>query len=549
MKAVAVTILLAALLAAHGNANLITNGDFETGDITGWTQTGSQEGEVSAQSMGMTPCNGSRMWSQNINGWVSDGFLHQRVYLTPGSYTLSACVQAETRPLNDTSYVPGSFYGNDYVQGHSTGHIRVDLSGGTAPTLYDYDISSIITGQQWKTYRLNFTVKQEGMVTIFLVAAQGDPYAHWTGFDNVTLVQMTPASGPPSQLLVNGSFESGPLGWTLYGTGGLIGEGAFGIVPCDGTQCWRAVSHGVQIAGGAYQQLVLSPGVWTITGCGQGATNRKSFTYYPGYPSTHPYTRVSVRVDLNAGVDENSYTVTTGDFDTGFMWEDANLTFEVPETTLATIFLNGTGPSAEFAGRWMAFDNIKLFAPGAQTVGSVKFGQDGTPADIKGVVVTASSAEAGDNYVESADRSAGIRAAAAFGFPTGQIIDVQGTLGTLPSGERYLSGASFDQSYGSAPLAAPIARISALGTFAPGRGLETVGLLMRAAGRVSSPGAAAFVLADGSGSIKVDMASAGAPPPAGLFVGVTGIVQLEGSSPAAAIPVLRPRSAADIALY
>lgn len=90
-------------------------------------------------------------------------------------------------------------------------------------------------------------------------------------------------------------------------------------------------------------------------------------------------TRVSIRVDLNAGVDENGYTVTTGDFDTGFMWEDANLTLEVPETTLATIFLNGTGPSAEFVGRWMAFDNIKLFAPGAQTAGSVKFGQDGTP--------------------------------------------------------------------------------------------------------------------------------------------------------------------------
>lgn len=549
MKTGALAILLALAVAAAGQANLLTNGDFETGTIAGWTQLGSQEGKVSAQSWGMTPCQGTYMWSQNVNGWATDARLYQQVYLNPGSYTLSACVQAETRPQGDTAYVPGSFYGNDYVQGHSTGNFRVDLGGGTNPDVYDYDIPGVYTGHLWKTYRLNFTVKQAGVVTIFVIAVQGDPYMHWTGFDDVRLEQITPAVGPPSPVLVNGNFESGDLGWTAYGTGGSIGPEQFGIVPCEGTQCWRAVSHGVQIGGGVYQQLVLTPGIWTIKGCGQGATNRKSFTYYPGYPSTQPLTRVSMRVDLNSGIDENSYTVTTGNFDTGFMWEDTALTFEVSETVLATIFLNGIGPSAEFAGRWMAFDNIQLFAPMAQAVGTVKYAEDGTPVNLQGVVVTASSAEAGDNFVEAADRSAGIRAMAVYPFPSGQIVDVQGTLGTLPSGERYLSDTTIDQNYGPGALVAPIARISALGTFPPGRGLETVGLLMKTAGTVSSVGSGFFMLTDGSGTIKVDTASSGSAPTVGALAEVTGIVYLEGSSPESAVPVLRPRFGADVTLF
>lgn len=46
MKTKIITYLFACLFAGFANANLITNGDFSTGDISGWTLTGGQYSQV-----------------------------------------------------------------------------------------------------------------------------------------------------------------------------------------------------------------------------------------------------------------------------------------------------------------------------------------------------------------------------------------------------------------------------------------------------------------------------------------------------------------------
>ncbi len=165
--------------------------------------------------------------------------------------------------------------------------------------------------------------------------------------------------------------------------------------------------------------------------------------------------------------------------------------------------------------------------------------------------MTASPSQAGANYVQALDRSAGIRVESAAWFTPGSTVTVVGYLGTKPSGEKYLYDAGLiSDAPGAMPasMGAIAGNIGAVGLI--GNGPGNVGLLMRAWGTVTTAASGFFTLNDGSlegDGLKVDCSSAGNPPAAGSVVVVTGIVQLEGAAPSAAT-VLRPRSAGDIEL-
>lgn len=182
-------------------------------------------------------------------------------------------------------------------------------------------------------------------------------------------------------------------------------------------------------------------------------------------------------------------------------------------------------------------------------VGSLALAGDGLRVSLSGVQVTASTPQAGANYVQAPDRSAGIRAESGVAFTAGNTVTVVGYLGTKPSGERYLydCGLTSDAA-GTMPLS--------MGAYPGNLGARSlagalpanVGLLMRAWGTVKSTGSGFFVLNDGSlagDGLKVDCSSAGNPPAAGSVVMVTGIVQLDGTAPNAAA-LLRPRFAGDV---
>lgn len=546
MKYLFLAIALVAVGGIPASAQLI-NGDFETGDLQGWYSTGSPYAKVSGNNRGMTPCHGNNFWSLNVTGWSSDATIYQRVYLNPGSYTISACVQSETTEFSN--YQADYVNDNDYVSGHSNANIRVDLSGGIDPTIYSRSIDGLTDGLYWKRYGINFVVTQAGYVTIFLVAQQGDPYAgHWTGFDDVRLEQQTPAVGPPAPDLTNGDFEQGMTGWDQYGSGGVV-PGGFGIVPCSGTQDWQAVGNGVDVNGGAAQGMFLEAGTYTVRACVQAASSRKFFIYYDGQDSKPAKTTLSMRVDTAGGTNPNDYSISTGSFETGFRWRDAELTFTLDQASLVTLFLDGRGAGASYAGTWIAFDHVTLTkAAPISSIGALKTMPDGVGASLDGVVVTASTPEAGANYIEMDDRSSGIRAESANPFVTGSTVTVQGTLATKPSGERFLDNASVLDETLVVPVSPLTTRAANLGPAAgvSVRSFGTVGLLMRVAGAVTGVGEGFFTLSDGSGSVKVDMTSAGANPVQGTFAIVTGVVQLDGTSPESAETVLRPRSSADV---
>lgn len=187
-------------------------------------------------------------------------------------------------------------------------------------------------------------------------------------------------------------------------------------------------------------------------------------------------------------------------------------------------------------------------------VGDAEQLADGTRVIASGLVVSASSAQAGANYVQAQDRSAGIRAESVEVFTPGRMVQLVGVLGTKPSGERYLGNCQRVSDVAAlSPLRSMGVVPAEVGTFViePGVGeLGNTGLLMRTWGRVTTRGAAYITVNDGSlvgAGLKVDMTSAGTPPLAGAEVSVTGIAQLEVGATWPVV-VLRPRFPEDIVL-
>jgi hypothetical protein len=93
---IAWTLLLSAGLAS---ANLITNGGFETGDFTGWTQGGN-----TGFTFVSTGYAHSGTYGAQLGPVGSDGYLSQTLATTPGNlYTFSFWLQGSGRTPNDFS--------------------------------------------------------------------------------------------------------------------------------------------------------------------------------------------------------------------------------------------------------------------------------------------------------------------------------------------------------------------------------------------------------------------------------------------------------------
>ena len=177
---------------------------------------------------------------------------------------------------------------------------------------------------------------------------------------------------------------------------------------------------------------------------------------------------------------------------------------------------------------------------------------DGTRVIASGLIVTANSQQAGANYVQQQDRSAGIRAESTDVFTPGRLVQIVGVLGTKPTGERYLRDCQrvSDLEYGGdiRSLACRPPQVTWTSGDPAAKGLGTIGLLVDTWGRVTIRSTGYFTLNDGSASgsgLKVITPVAATPPSLGAMVRVTGIAQLE-AGPTGSIPVLVPRSPGDI---
>ncbi len=166
-------------------------------------------------------------------------------------------------------------------------------------------------------------------------------------------------------------------------------------------------------------------------------------------------------------------------------------------------------------------------------------------------------------YVEAADRSSGIRVSlppgSVPGLARGSVVNVIGTMGSLPSGERDIEGPMVII-VGSPTTLKPLGMnngwvgggnlgVPPLGEpgVTGGVGLNNVGLLISTWGRVSydSTGLMMYV-DDGSGyPVIVDYGGITVLPPAGQYANVVGISTLYESG-TSALRMIWPRNYSDI---
>lgn len=373
-------------------------------------------------------------------------------------------------------------------------------------------------------------------------------------------------------LLVNGDFETGNLnGWTLWGDQkpGIRSDNFIGgIRPHTGTYyvggAWNSCCTNPSSDGGVYQQIPVNPN--------QPVTLRGWLYTYQGDPSQDAkfdsaYDLMClgrVGIDPSGGTDPASGSVIWSTPTSGQDWYDPNfpgkyvdiaLTVQ-PQSSLITVFteagqlrLAGQAKPTQLGYSAYAWDDLYLSQQAttqAASIGDLQGMPDGLVVAVSGVIVTAHPVDAGAHYVEAKDRAAGIRVESEDFLLRGTEVKVQGRLATKPSGERYLADATFPEQTFLGPLNAMFARNSWLGN--PSEQLATVGLLMRTSGKVTSAGEGFIVISDGSSSsgLKVDTSTAPAAYAAGQTLTITGIVQLEGSSPETASVLLRARDSADV---
>jgi hypothetical protein len=177
------------------------------------------------------------------------------------------------------------------------------------------------------------------------------------------------------------------------------------------------------------------------------------------------------------------------------------------------------------------------------SIGAAKMLLDGTYVSISGRIATTSATDfAGFFYVEEEDRSSGMRVAvpaAVAGLVRGSVVNVIGTLGTTPEGERCLTGPIViivtthtpltplgmpNRSVGGGDWGTPLlGQYGVLG----GTGLNNVGLLITTWGKVTEKGSGYMLITDGSqDAIRVSTAGLSTLPSLNDYISVIGISTL-----------------------
>lgn len=369
-------------------------------------------------------------------------------------------------------------------------------------------------------------------------------------------------------LLVNPDFESGNLnGWTRYGRQlpgirnyAALGGGFIGGVKAHGGNYYVGNEHNSCCTnpsglGGVWQRVAVIPG--------QAVTFRGWLYTYQGDPNVAEFDKgvdemVTGRfgIDPTGGTDPGSPNIVWSIPSSGQDWYDPNARTKYVDFSVTTT------PSSDHVTVYAEAGQLQVTVNPPRAIGWNVYGMDdfslsqsitpqllahlgeaaalpdGTLVTSNNVIVTAVASEIGANYVEDPNRSYGIRVDAATEPQRGDSVTVTGTLATRPSGERYLASASFTNATSSTE---PVS-LGAKNQSVSGYGLSTVGLLMRTWGKVQSVGAGFIMLTDGSpAALKVDTTAAGGTYNVGEFYEVTGVVSLEGTSPANSEAVLHPR--------
>ncbi len=178
------------------------------------------------------------------------------------------------------------------------------------------------------------------------------------------------------------------------------------------------------------------------------------------------------------------------------------------------------------------------------TIGNAKSMPNGIRVSISNAALTAKTGAVGPGffYIESTDRTAGIRVIGETQYPVGRLLKVTGTL-TKIGNERAIQLEALSSDGIDNPVSPIFMVIRSVGgsALAGSAGLNNVGLLVKVVGEVVSSEGISFIIKDGYGNLTCRIAEGITGPTPGSFVAVTGIISLEDES-----PVILVRSQQDI---
>ena len=201
----------------------------------------------------------------------------------------------------------------------------------------------------------------------------------------------------------------------------------------------------------------------------------------------------------------------------------------------------------------------------APTVSDAKLWPDGMFVSIAAKIATSDASGFGDFfYIEEETRASGIRVSTPGGpiasLARGNRVNVIGTLGTTPAGERELTGpivvivssrdpllplGMTNRGVGGGDLGDPAAGLGQYGV-ADGTGLNNIGLLIKSWGRVIETGKDYIVMDDGSSTpVRVSTAGMSKLPGVDDYITVVGISSIYKPG-ADRLRLVLPRTRGDI---
>lgn len=296
-------------------------------------------------------------------------------------------------------------------------------------------------------------------------------------------------------LVQNQSFDAGLSPWVKYGQcdGLLCYSITGGILPRTGNCCIGSSSAGTTKTGGCYQQVPVTAGqlyrvtAWTIA-CRSGGSAGDN------------YSRIGL--DPTGGTNPASSNVVWGDTMYPTAWTRTGAA-AVAQSSTITIFLDivQTRANAASVNCW---DDVEFGIVPAIDLGNQCSLANGSDVGVLGVLVSAKMPD--HFYVQKPDRSAGIRVNGTTSFAVGDRVNVTGILAHAGY-QRAIGPLSVSRAGASAAVSPLVIRLRDLGgapdplcyTVLSGAGAHNVGLLVRAAGRVTAaPYSYRFYLDDGS---------------------------------------------------
>ena len=317
--AIVMTVSIVPAASAAEEEITLPNGDFESGDTTGWTLTPASVFKVETDGSNNPTKILDFAWNGSEAAEISAAY---SVSLAAGSYRFTFQMDGESGTDSGLSYAARS-----------------------GETLLKKSDSNVIAAgwDNWTTFELAFELEEAAEVTFSVEGAKAIGW--WGNLDNLRLFKTVSGGEATGKTITlpNGDFESGTSNWTFTGlTGEVIDNSSSANHTTHVLNLWA--SNDEEVAISVSYAVKLTEGKYHFEFDVDGADADSRLTYAVKAGETPLYT--SEASIVTTGWDKWA-TLQTGEF-------------ELSEPTEVTFAISGTGP----VGYWGHLDNLVLIGTG-----------------------------------------------------------------------------------------------------------------------------------------------------------------------------------------